>query len=1030
MQVYQRFCSTALQAAPHRLKACATGLLLVSSLSLQAQVSKSAYRGLGQPDLRQNGVNMVQGVEMYNPAGVALDARDGVIHLYVSDSRNHRVLAWQDVRSFQNGDAPALVLGQSSPQSSTPLGIGVKGFNVPFGMAVDPMTGNLYVADTGNNRVLRFPAPFANQSRVEPDAVYGQPNFGTNTANPGGASRASMNAPRGVGFDSQGNLWVADTGNHRVLRFNAAILDGLNPEADLVVGQHDFSSNSANRGGGGVNASGFDTPVGVAFDPQNNLYVSDFNNTRVLKFSAPLGGDASATAVFGQSSFTARGVPAQASATTLAGPIGLCVDLFGNLYVAVPRDNRVLVFASSGGIGASARDLFGQVDFTATQANPSSFPYASDSAFSAVNDVKLDADGNLIFADTGNNRVLVFPRGSKSATRVLGQVDFRANGANRIKPGSINSPYKIAIDYSQAPFALYVSDTNNHRILGWRDAVRFRTGDPADLVIGQPDFDTALANIDTRGSPNPSRTSLASPKGIALDSGGNLYVADSGNNRVLRYPRPTAQFGRISPDLVLGQVNFTSSISAAVSASSLNGPTGVALDPDGNLFVADASNNRVLEFASGASNNAAAIRVFGQPGLNTGVPSNIASAQTLSLPQGIYVDASYSLYVADSGANRVLIFPNTRDAAQSGTAAAIVLGQDRFDSAGTAGGASGLRIPWDVVLDSSGNIYISDAGNNRVMVYPSLLFLPLSGAAAIAVVGQQAFTGTGANFNATGGLATPEGLVSPLGLFVDRRDTLYVGDAGNNRVLHFLKPSSIAHSANAQAGAPLARGGMASFFGTGLADSEEKSGSGSLPRALAGREIAVNDDTVAPLFSVTASQIDFQVPSAAPLGTTRIAVRVNETGELVAGSLVPVTSTSPGLFLNEDAAKSQGRITNQDGSMNSPSNAALRGSTIKIFGTGQGPVSPPVPDGEVAPSDISTIAVATSDGSTCLSRQPSVCVAIGSTFGEVQFSGLAPQMVGVWLLTVKIPANANTGNVALRAVINGTPTNLVNVSIK
>src|SRR5205085_686974 len=104
---------------------------------------------------------------------------------------------------------------------------------------------------------------------------------------------------------------------------------------------------------------------------------------------------------------------------------------------------------------------------------------------------------------------------------------------------------------------------------------------------------------------------------------------------------------------------------------------------------------------------------------------------------------------------------------------------------------------------------------------------------------------------------------------------------------------------------------------------------------------------------------------------------------------------------------------------------------IKIFGTGQGPVSPAVADGEPAPTDVQTVAVPTSDGPTCLNKQPSVCVPIGSTFGDVQFSGLAPQMVGVWQLTVKIPATASTGSaVSLRALINGSLSNIVSVSIK
>jgi uncharacterized protein (TIGR03437 family) len=992
-----------------------------------AQISKSAYRALGQPDLRQNGVNLVQGLEMYNPSGVALDNRGGAVHLYVSDTQNHRVLAWQDVRTFQNGDAPAIILGQPGPQNSGALGIGAKGFNGPLGMAVDPATGNLYVADVGNNRVLRFPDPFANPSRVEPDMVYGQPTFNDNAAS---TSRSTMNRPRAVAFDNQGNLWVADTGNNRVLRFNAGILDGLNPEADLVLGQLDFISSAVNRGSTtGVNANGFDTPAGVAFDSQNNLYVSDFNNARVLKFSAPVTAGAAASVVFGQSSFTTRGVPAQASASTLAGPAGLCVDASGNLYVSVPRDNRVLVFSSSTVVsGSAARDQLGQVDFTSTQANPSSFPYASAGTFSTVSDIKLDADGNLIVADSGNNRVLLFPRGGKSATKVWGQLDFKANGANRIKPGSLNSPYKMVVDYSKAPFALYVSDTNNHRILVWRDAVRFRTGDLADLVIGQPDFDTALANVDTRGSANPSRTSLSSPRGIALDAGGNLYVADSGNNRVLRYPRPVDQSGRITPDLVIGQANFTSSISAAVSAFSLNTPAGIALDADGNLFVADSGNNRVLEFPP---NGTAAIRVFGQPGFTSGTPSNIPSAQTLTTPQGVFVDASSTLYVADTGANRVMIFPNTRDAAQAGSAAAIVLGQAGFDSSAAGGGASGLRLPWDVAQDGTGNIYVSDDGNNRVLIYPSLIFLPLSGAAASAVIGQRDLSGSGPNFNATSRQATPEGLVSPLGIFVDRKDTLYVGDAGNSRVVHFLKPASVLHAANSQSGAPLPLSGMAKFLGDGLAENEEKPAAGALPQSLAGREVAVNDQLLAPLASVAKGEIDFQVPSASPVGTARVAVRDSETNELIAGAAVPIASTSPGIFTDDTIAKNQGRILNQDGTPNSAKNAAARGTTVTILGTGQGPVSPPVADGQAAPLDVSTVAVPTSDGVTCLSKQPSVCVAIGSTFGDVQFSGLAPQMVGVWQLTVKIPANAVTGDaVPLRAVINGSPSNIVTMAIK
>ena len=190
---------------------------------MHAQLSVSAYRVLGQPDLRQNGVNLVQGVELYQPSGIALDTRGGQTHIYISDTQNSRVLGWADIAAYQIGDAPGVVLGQPGPQYSNLMGIGVKGFNGPIGLAVDPLSGNLYVADFNNSRVVRFQSPFANPTRIEPDAVYGQPNFNSRTAST--PSSSSLNQPRAVAFDPAGNLWVADSGNHRVVRYSTGVLN-------------------------------------------------------------------------------------------------------------------------------------------------------------------------------------------------------------------------------------------------------------------------------------------------------------------------------------------------------------------------------------------------------------------------------------------------------------------------------------------------------------------------------------------------------------------------------------------------------------------------------------------------------------------------------------------------------------------------------------------------------------------------------------------------------------------------------------
>lgn len=986
----------------------------------QSAVSGSAYRALGQADLRLNGLNRVEGTELYAPSGIAVDTRDGQVRLYVSDTQNHRVLGWADARAYQAGEAPAVVLGQASAQRSQPLGIGSSGLNTPGGLAVDPFTGNLYVADTGNNRVLRFPAPFSNLRRAEPDMVYGQEDFETLTANPHGVTAASLSAPAAVAFDTSGNLWVADTGNHRVLRYPASLLEAVYPEAGLVLGQSDFQSGSANRGAGAPAADTLSSPAGLAFDAGGNLYVADRGNARVLRFSAPLSSASPASEVFGQSDFTTATAAETAGPATLTAPAGLAVSSAGQLYVAAPGDNRVMVFSLTAARGASAVSVLGQSSFTSATANANVAPRASANTLSAPADVKIDSQGVVYVADAGNNRVLAYSSASRSATQVWGQLDFVSNGANQVKAAGLNGPYKIAIDYSQEPYAVYVSDTGNHRVLGWRNSVRFRTGDPADVVIGQPDLRTAQPNVDSTGGRRPSRASLSSPRGIAVDSQGNLYVADTGNNRVLRFPRPVDQTERPSADTVLGQTDFASSLSAVIGPATLRQPYGVAVGANGAVFVADTGNNRVMEYPAWPQSGAAATRVYGQPDFYSATRHTAVSSQTLTAPAGVAVDASFNLYVADTGSNRVVIYPNVQDAPSSGAAALVVIGNDRFDTV-AANAVTSRRFsgPADVALDSGGGIFVADSGNHRVLAFPSLLYLSIVDAEATAVIGQSSLAAALRNWNGSDGLASAEGLSAPRGVYLDRRDTLYVGDTGNHRVLHLLRAATVAHAANSQASA-MPRGGLVTIEGTALSD-QEASVETPFSYTLANREVVVNDEIRSPLNSVAAGRIALQLSSASPVGSQRLAVRAADTGELIAGKTITVAIYSPGL---------NSRILNQDGTVNSSTNPATRSSTVRLTGSGQGTVTPPVADGEAAPEGVNTVAVPTTDGGACLASQPSLCVAIGQAFGEIQFSGLAPKSVGVWQLDVKVPTGAASGAQTLRAIINGQPSNQVTIYVR
>jgi len=1013
----------------------------IPALAANTVLSLSAYRALGQPDLRQNAVNMAAAATLYAPQGVAVDASG---HLYVADTGNHRVLAWESLSSFQNGAAADLVLGQQSFTQTIANGIGAKGLTAPGNLAVHPLTSDLYVADVGNSRVVRFPHPFANPANYQPDAVYGQPNFTQRAPNVGGITAKTTSFPRGLGFDSKGNLWVVDTGNNRVIRFPNAVLDTTDPAADLVLGQNNFTSGMHDRGAGPISAEDFDAPTALTFDAKDNLYVADFLNARILEFTAPISSNATAAYVWGQPKFTTRILPVMPSTSSLAGPTGVAVDAAGNVYAVVPGDNRIMVYAPTAVSGAAAFRQIGQQGFATRDLNSGSFPLASATSLAFPQSIALDSQGNLLVADAGNNRVLFIPAKTGSASRVLGQSTFWANGVNEVKPGSINSPYGIAVDYSKSPFALYVSDTNNNRVLVWKDAAHFRSGQSADLVIGQPNLGTAASNVDGGVSQKPSSTGLAAPTGIAVTSSGDLYVADTGNNRVLHYPRPVDQSGRITPDVVLGQSDFTSNGKSTANAGSLVAPVGLAVGSNGDLFVADSGNSRVLEFPAGAATGSAAIRVYGQVSFTAaGAPgADSISAETLSAPEGLAVDKSSNLYVADAGANRVLIYSNTSGAPQAGLPASIVLGQADFGHATAGKGATGLHTPVNVALDSGGNIFVSDAANNRVVVYPSLANLlvavgpPFS---AYEAFGQPSLTSVAANYNSRDGLATPEGLGGPVALFVDRQDTLYVGDTGNSRVVHYLKKVSVTNAATGSTSAPVGQGSWCTLLGASLASKSGKAkSSGALPMSLANRTLAVNDSLPVPLSSVSATQIQLVLPAKTPLGVQRIASRTADTGELVAGGPFVVAEFAPGLYTVNQQGTGQAVALNEDGSSNSSSHPAAYGSTVRIFGTGQGPVTTPVPDGQPAPSSPDdTVAKPTSNGDTCLVSHSYVCVALGGSgggaaFADVKYSGLAPGQVGTWELKFTLPATGLLGNtVIVRAVIGGINlSNAVTLSVK
>jgi sugar lactone lactonase YvrE len=256
-----------------------------------------------------------------------------------------------------NGQAAALVLGQPNFTSREAVTT-QNGMHEPEGVAVDPTTHKVFVADSSNNRVLRFASLYALTNGALAEAVLGQPNF---TSAAAATTRNGMVDPVGVFVDASGRLWVADTSNNRVLRFDNASTIPSGANANGVLGQLNFTSN-----GYTTTQAGMDYPVGVFVDAGGRLWVADYNNNRVVRFdnAAAKSNGANADGVLGQQNFTSSGQGTTQSGMEL--PSGVFVDSGGRLWVADLYSNRVLRFdnAAAKANGANANGVLGQPNFT------------------------------------------------------------------------------------------------------------------------------------------------------------------------------------------------------------------------------------------------------------------------------------------------------------------------------------------------------------------------------------------------------------------------------------------------------------------------------------------------------------------------------------------------------------------------------------------------------------------------------------------------------------------------------------------
>lgn len=570
------------------------------------------------------------------------------------------------------------------------------------------MGDKFIMVDAGLHRLMIYPKTPSSWLET-PEFVLGQPDFNTVNAT---TTSSGLFGPRQVYCDHS-RIILADSGNNRVLIWNSPITRN-GQDADVVIGQSDFVSGLANQGG---TASAFSlrNPLGVYSDG-TRLFITDSANNRILIYhNIPTTNGAAADLVLGQPNMTTVG--SATSSVKLASPRNTFLGT-NYLWVSDTANNRILGWNLSSSIstwsdGKAADIVLGQDNFTTKLPNRGGAISLLTMRYPMS---ILEHAGQLFVSDFYNARILAWNSipsvNGEAASFQLGQNDD-TKGDNLPQLVSDKSFANAIEAVTTSDNKIFVLDSQANRLL--RFPLPTENNPQADLLIGQPDFYTALFD----GKPDvliPSAATFRYPSSIYYDHLDNsLFVIDSASNRVLVWnSAPTSN--NQPADIILGQLNATTA-GGGSTASKMYNPRSVCRAGN-DLYVSEAGNHRILRFSYPLSTGMAANLVLGQPdftsnGKNAGGEPN---ANTLYQPLQLYCDST-KLMVSDTLNNRILIWsplPNSNN-----QAANVVLGQNDFNSTTPGIGANRLNVPRGIAY-KNGRLLVTDMNNNRILIWNSL----------------------------------------------------------------------------------------------------------------------------------------------------------------------------------------------------------------------------------------------------------------------------------------------------------------------
>jgi hypothetical protein len=495
-----------------------------------------------------------------------------------------------------------------------------------------------------------------------------------------------------------------------------------------------------------------------------------------------------------------------ATSAELSQPTQIAVDGSGNLVFADSANNRVRVVAATTGTFYGQAMTAGDI-YTVAGNGSSAFSGDGGPAISAglcAGGVAVDASGNLVIGDALNQRVRVVAENTATfygqAMKAGDIYTMAGNGTAGFKDarpalkGELNGPTAVAVDGSGN---VVVADTGNQRVR----VVAAANGTFYNQPMAAGSIYTVAGHGNTGSvgdGASATAAELASPAGLLLDASGNTLIADTGHNRIRVLAGTSGTFygqamtaGDIYTVAGTGAVGHSGDGGPA-SIATLDKPQDMAIDPAGNLVIADTHSNRVRVVAEtsgtfyGQSMNAGFIYTVaggGTAGTGNGIPATTA---TLGFANGVTVDPQGNLVVATSK-QRVRVVARTTGTfyGQPMTAGDIyTVAGGGISGLGDGGPATSAELtgPWDANVDSSGNLVIADTGDGRVRVVAETSGTFYGQAMTAGDIYTVAGGGTGGGFSGDGGPATSAVIGGTEAAITDPAGDVLISDTGNDRI--------------------------------------------------------------------------------------------------------------------------------------------------------------------------------------------------------------------------------------------------------